>query len=96
MILCSSDTLSIEDAWLSIDDSLLPKASSSLERTLQDQEKEMIELNGGDRITKEEAASTMADVEQYAALARRQSVGVRMHYSLEPVQPQRGRSNTEF
>jgi hypothetical protein len=53
-------------------------------------------LNGGDRITKQEAASTMADVEQYAALARRQSVGVRMHYSLEPVQPQGGRSNTEF
>jgi DNA-binding NtrC family response regulator len=43
VILCSSDTLSIEDAWLSIDDSLQPKASSSLERTLQDQEKEMIE-----------------------------------------------------
>jgi PAS domain S-box-containing protein len=43
VILCSSDTLSIEDSWLSIDDSLQPKASSSLEQTLQDQEKEMIE-----------------------------------------------------
>ena len=32
-------------------------------------------LNGGDRIAKEEAARAMADVEQYAALARRQSVG---------------------
>jgi formate hydrogenlyase transcriptional activator len=43
VILCSSDTLSIEDAWLSIDDSLQPKAPGSLERVLEDQEKVMIE-----------------------------------------------------
>jgi PAS domain S-box-containing protein len=43
VILCSGDTFSIDEAWLSSQAPLLPDGSSPLPDALQDQEKEMIE-----------------------------------------------------
>jgi len=43
VILCSGDTFSIDEAWLSSQAPLRPDGSSPLPETLQDQEKEMIE-----------------------------------------------------
>jgi transcriptional regulator with GAF, ATPase, and Fis domain len=43
IILCNSDTFSIDEAWLSIKDPLRPDLSAPLTQALQDQEKEMIE-----------------------------------------------------
>jgi PAS domain S-box-containing protein len=43
VILCSGDTLSIEEAWILAQDSQSVPASRSLSRAVQDQEKEMIE-----------------------------------------------------
>jgi transcriptional regulator with GAF, ATPase, and Fis domain len=43
MILCTGDTFSIDEAWLSIEHPSGPDTSGPLTRTLQDREKEMIE-----------------------------------------------------
>jgi PAS domain S-box-containing protein len=43
VILCSGETFSIDEAWLSSQSPLRPDASSPLPHALQDQEKEMIE-----------------------------------------------------
>jgi DNA-binding NtrC family response regulator len=43
VILCSSDTFSIDEAWLSSQVPLRPDRSGPLSETLQNQEKEMIE-----------------------------------------------------
>lgn len=43
VILCSADTFSIDEAWLSSQAPLRPGGSTPLPKTLQDQEKEMIE-----------------------------------------------------
>jgi transcriptional regulator with GAF, ATPase, and Fis domain len=43
VILCSSETFSIDEAWLSSQWPLRPDGSSALPDALQDQEKEMIE-----------------------------------------------------
>jgi len=43
VILCSGDTFSIQESWLEIREPGRPDASGPLTRTLQDQEKEMIE-----------------------------------------------------
>jgi len=43
MILCTGDTFSIDEAWLSIDPPNKTAMSGPLTQTLQDQEKEMIE-----------------------------------------------------
>ena len=43
VILCSSDTLSIDEAWLSIQDPARPDSPAKMTRILQDQEKEIIE-----------------------------------------------------
>ena len=43
VILCSSDTFSIDEAWLSSQAPLRPDGSNALQDALQDQEKGMIE-----------------------------------------------------
>jgi DNA-binding NtrC family response regulator len=43
VILCTGDTFSIDEAWLSSQGSLRPDGSDPLPLTLQDQEKDMIE-----------------------------------------------------
>ena len=43
VILCSGDTFSIDEAWLSIQDSARPDPPAKMTRILQDQEKEIIE-----------------------------------------------------
>jgi formate hydrogenlyase transcriptional activator len=43
VILCSGDTFSIDEAWLSSEAPLRPDGLSPLPETLQDQEKDMIE-----------------------------------------------------
>ncbi len=43
VILCGDPILSIDEAWLASDELRRPDAASPLTRTLQDQEKEMIE-----------------------------------------------------
>ena len=43
VILCTGDTFSIDEAWLSTQAPLRPDGSSPLPETLQDQEKDMIE-----------------------------------------------------
>ena len=43
VILCSGDTFSIDEAWLPAQEPSRPDSSGRLTRTLQDQEKEMIE-----------------------------------------------------
>jgi transcriptional regulator with GAF, ATPase, and Fis domain len=43
VILCSSDMLSIDEAWLSIQDPARPDSPAKMTRILQDQEKEIIE-----------------------------------------------------
>jgi DNA-binding NtrC family response regulator len=43
VILCSGDTFSIDEAWLSIQDPARPDSPAKMTRILQDQEKEIIE-----------------------------------------------------
>jgi DNA-binding NtrC family response regulator len=43
VILCSGDTFSIDEAWLSIQDPARPDSPGKMTRILQDQEKEIIE-----------------------------------------------------
>jgi DNA-binding NtrC family response regulator len=43
VILCSGDTFSVDEAWLSIQDPAQPAPPAKMTRILQDQEKEIIE-----------------------------------------------------